>query len=142
MALTTYAELQTSIANWCNRSDIEAEVRDFIKLAEARINRRLRVDYIQIYQYTGGSDFTLSDSVTTNWLLQKHPDVYLYGALCESGPFLQDISLLAVFESRFERAMLDVQNVEDRAKGEQVLTTEITPAQLGTQTYLYDINNS
>jgi len=142
MALTTYAELQTSIANWCNRSDIESEIKDFIKLAEARINRRLRIDYIQIYQYTGGNDFTLSDSITSNWLLQKHPDVYLYGALCESGPFLQDISLLAVFDGRFERAMLDVQSTEDRVKGEQVLTTEITPGRLGTQTYLYDINKS
>lgn len=32
----------------------------------------------------------LSDSNTTNWLLTAHPDLYLYGALLESVPYLKD----------------------------------------------------
>lgn len=32
----------------------------------------------------------LSDSNTTNWLLTSHPDLYLYGALLESVPYLKD----------------------------------------------------
>ena len=39
MALSTYAELKTSIANWLNRSDLTTEISDdFIKLVEADYN--------------------------------------------------------------------------------------------------------
>ena len=44
MALTTYTELKTSLANWLNRSDLTTEIADdFIKLAEADFNSKLRV---------------------------------------------------------------------------------------------------
>ena len=44
MALATYANLKTSIANWLNRSDLTTEIADdFIKLAEADFNSKLRV---------------------------------------------------------------------------------------------------
>jgi hypothetical protein len=42
MALTTYTELKTSIADWLNRSDLTATIPDFISLAEAQIERTLR----------------------------------------------------------------------------------------------------
>ena len=42
MAITTYAELKTAIANWLNRDDLTAVIPDFISLAEARIARDLR----------------------------------------------------------------------------------------------------
>ena len=42
MALDTYANLQTSVANWLNRSDLTAQIPDFIALAEAEMRRRLR----------------------------------------------------------------------------------------------------
>ena len=42
MAITTYAELQTAIADWLNRSDLTARIPDFITLAETRVNRVLR----------------------------------------------------------------------------------------------------
>lgn len=38
MAITTYAELQTAVANWLHRSDLTTIVPTFIDLAEARIN--------------------------------------------------------------------------------------------------------
>lgn len=38
MALSTYAELQASVANWLNRSDLTSEIVDFITLAEADMN--------------------------------------------------------------------------------------------------------
>jgi hypothetical protein len=41
MAITSYADLQTSIANFLARSDLTAQIPDFIQLAEARINREL-----------------------------------------------------------------------------------------------------
>lgn len=43
MAITTYAELQTAVATWLNRTDLTAQIPDFITLAEADIARWLRV---------------------------------------------------------------------------------------------------
>ena len=43
MAIATYADLQTSIANWLKRSDLTSIIPDFITLAEARIARDLRL---------------------------------------------------------------------------------------------------
>lgn len=39
----------------------------------------------------------LSDSNTTNWLLSKAPDVYLYGALVHAAPFLLDDQRIGTF---------------------------------------------
>jgi len=44
MALSTYSELKTSIANFLNRSDLSTEIQDdFIKLVEADFNSKLRI---------------------------------------------------------------------------------------------------
>ena len=44
MALTTFSELKTSIANWLNRSDLTSEIADdFIKLTESDFNAKLRI---------------------------------------------------------------------------------------------------
>lgn len=39
----------------------------------------------------------LSDVATTNWLLTKAPDVYLYGALVHAAPFLMDDQRINTF---------------------------------------------
>ena len=43
MALDTYSNLKTTIANYLNRSDLTSNLGDFITLTEARLNRELRV---------------------------------------------------------------------------------------------------
>jgi len=44
MALSTYTELKSTIANWLNRSDLTSEIaEDFIVLAEADFNSKLRI---------------------------------------------------------------------------------------------------
>ena len=43
MAISTYSELQTAVNNWLDRTDLTNRVPEFIRLAEARIGRRLRV---------------------------------------------------------------------------------------------------
>jgi hypothetical protein len=43
MALSTYTELQASVANWLHRTDLTAVIPDLIVLAEARIARDLRL---------------------------------------------------------------------------------------------------
>lgn len=42
MALSTYTELQASIASWLNRDDLAASIRDFIALTEAQFQRDVR----------------------------------------------------------------------------------------------------
>lgn len=43
MAISDYASLQAAIANWTARADLGSIIPDFIALAEARINRDLKV---------------------------------------------------------------------------------------------------
>ena len=43
MALNSYAALKASIADFLNRSDLTAVIPDFITLAEAEMNRRIRM---------------------------------------------------------------------------------------------------
>ena len=43
MAITTYAELQTAITNWSDRSDLSSLIPDFITLAEKRIIRDINI---------------------------------------------------------------------------------------------------
>ena len=48
MALGTYADLQTAIAAWVNRTDLTAVIPDFVTLAEERMNRHLRVRQMEV----------------------------------------------------------------------------------------------
>ena len=44
MALSSYSELKSSVANWLNRTDLTDEIADdFIKLTEADYNAKLRI---------------------------------------------------------------------------------------------------
>lgn len=43
MSIGTYAELQSAVASWLDRSDLSARIPEFIALAEARIARKLRI---------------------------------------------------------------------------------------------------
>lgn len=40
----------------------------------------------------------LSEDNATNWLLTKHPDLYLYGSLLQSAPYLKDDERLPVWQ--------------------------------------------
>lgn len=43
MPLATYTDLKASIADWLNRDDLTGAIPTFISLAEAKINRELRI---------------------------------------------------------------------------------------------------
>jgi len=192
MAITTYAELQTSIANWLNRDDLTSVIPDFIVLAEADINRRVRHwrmekratatidsrysalvgDYLETirfhiepdgrpldllssyemqrrrmnsgdvtapptsYAITGGqievfptpdAGYTgelyyvarteaLSDSNTSNWLLQYYPDAYLYGALIQSAPYLADDQRTQTWAALYQNAIDAINSESEKAK--------------------------
>lgn len=194
MAIATYSDLKSSVADWLNRQDLTAVIPSFITLAEAQFNRdeRLRVkesmvratasfdqqyeslpgDYLEManlqinnvtpfqklqflslnqiddykntfttnavpkyYTIVGnqiellpipGTTYTaemvyyakiasLSDSNTTNWLLTKHPDVYLYGTLIQSAPYLKDDERIATWMGLYERACEDIEKADQRA---------------------------
>lgn len=192
MSITTYAELQSSIADWLLRDDLTSVIPTFISLAEAKFNRRIR-DYRMVKRATAEVDtayfaipsdwqenirfqlnttpivtleyvtpdqaaeekrlsvsagkpafFTmigdqfqivpapdstydaeltyyskipaLSGSNTSNWLLEKAPDMYLYGALMEAAPYLDDDARIQVWGGLLEQAFEALQIESDRAK--------------------------
>lgn len=57
----------------------------------------------------------LSDTNTSNWLLDDHPDVYLYGALVEASIYTkQDAS---VYSTQYQTALNEVASNEERFTG-------------------------
>ena len=48
MALSNYTELKAAIADWLDRSDLTDRIPDFIALAEARLNRELRIRPMEV----------------------------------------------------------------------------------------------
>ena len=191
MALTTYAELKTSVGDWLNRTDLTTAIPDFISLAEAQIERNLRTrqmivratasiateysavpaDFLEVKSfkldtnpvtplgfetidsmdtlavtyrsaakpifftvvgeqfrylpepdtaYTGELIYyaklsKLSTANTTNFLLTAAPDVYLYGALMQAAPYLQDDARIAVWASMYRAGLEEVTKADDRS---------------------------
>ena len=56
----------------------------------------------------------LSSSVSSNWLLAANPDIYLYGALLQAAPYLQDDARIQTWATLYERALNDSQTADDR----------------------------
>ena len=190
MALDTYANLQTAVADWLSKASLTAQIPDFITLAEARLRRELkdwlrttlfatnvtadyalpatvqdgvgvsyndgaagahnfpvdlisRIDYQTWMERDAGANTpagqlafpdvdvvtgittlrfwppatvtgpianlkitvagylpALSNSNPTNALLRDAPDLYLFGALAESAPYLQHDERVQVWEAR------------------------------------------
>lgn len=193
MAITTYAELQTSVANFLARDDLTAQIPDFIALAEARMGRELDtrsqvkrvtaatvagaefidlptdlrkiqgikinsnpvkvLDYTTPHNYysltpsngTGTPSYytvigtaiglrpipdsvltiemiysddidALSTTNTTNTILTRHPDAYLFGALAAASVFLMDDARAAQFDQVFSRTISEMKRDTDDAK--------------------------
>jgi hypothetical protein len=62
MALSTYSDLKTTVANYLARSDLTATIPDFITLAENRLRRELRIRQMLkvVTASTTANDSTLS----------------------------------------------------------------------------------
>ncbi len=56
----------------------------------------------------------LSDSNTTNWLLAKAPEIYLYGSLLESAPFMEDDNRLTTWISLYKAAVDELLQADTR----------------------------
>ena len=173
MAITTYAELKTSVTDFLNRDDSDTIAPTFISLAETDMSRRVRhwrgekrssaeidtqysaipADFLEVIRFhiTSGDtrplelisqaelldrkfrnlntvpDGTytselyynarlpaLSDSTTTNWLLEYHPDAYLYGSLVHSAPYLKEDARLQTWAALYQNAV-DAINTESES---------------------------
>ena len=187
MALASYSDLVTTVTAFMNRTDAAAVIPSFITLAEAEMNRKLRVrqmitrahatianefetvpsnfcgektltldatpiiqlDYCdpdkimyeksrrstvsgipEMYSIQGddlqlfpapGDNYTarivyyasipgLTAVNTTNWLMTKYPDAYLYGALSQAGMWLRGDPRTANFVNAFETILGNIQD--------------------------------
>jgi len=196
MAIANYTDLQTAIAGWLARDDLDARIPDFITLAEAKFNRTLfhprmetrdtltvdtlsaspelldlpsdfqtmrsvrlsgvtgkpRLAFLtqtQIEDYrfsidnvsdqpvyfsivgdqielapTPNEDFDIEllyranlpalASNDTNWLLTLAPDLYLYGALLEAAPYMQNDARIQVWGSAMSMVLDQLNTLAER----------------------------
>lgn len=59
----------------------------------------------------------LSDTAQSNWLLTEAPDVYLYGALTQSAPYLVEDARVATWGQLYSGAVNDLNRASRRAMG-------------------------
>lgn len=194
MPIATYSDLQASVQTWMDRNDIVGEVQNMISLAEARLNRKLKViesdasltgvagsryidvsslsimefislhitqengnERIVIIRPVGAFDFldtsstpgyvgldegnlvfdapldqpyafrlrykgrfALSDTVTTNRLLQDHPDVYMAAAIVWGGLFTEDDRKIGTWKGILDEALPEVSSAFNDAKNSEL----------------------
>lgn len=68
---------------------------------------------------------SLSDSVTTNAILEEYPDIYLYGSLVECAKYTRDMDLLNLSQQVFNTAIEEANDAEARVYSNAKLSTEI-----------------
>jgi hypothetical protein len=71
----------------------------------------------------------LSDSNTSNWLLTLSPDIYLYGALMQSAPYLKDDERLVVWASVYQKMVEDMNVSDERSRGQVSMRMAFQPLQ-------------
>lgn len=57
---------------------------------------------------------SLTNSNTTNWLLTKHPDAYLYGSLMQAAYYLKDDARFATVGPLYQKAISDIMGSDAR----------------------------
>jgi hypothetical protein len=57
----------------------------------------------------------LSDSNASNWILERHPDVYLYGSLLQAAPYLRDDERVGLWTPLYAQAIEDMILQNERA---------------------------
>ena len=58
----------------------------------------------------------LSASNASNWMLEYHPDAYLYGSLSHAAPYLGEDQRVAVWASLYKNAISGINLEDDKAK--------------------------
>lgn len=65
----------------------------------------------------------LSDSATSNWLLTRAPDVYLYGALIEASPYLREDTRTIVWKTLYDEQVARLNNESQRQQYTKTILT-------------------
>jgi len=71
----------------------------------------------------------LSDANTSNWILDRHPDLYLYGSLLQAAPYLRDDERVGLWSSQYQAAIEDMLLQNERAafsQGRTAMTVKPT----------------
>lgn len=71
----------------------------------------------------------LSNSNASNWVLERHPDVYLYGSLLQAAPYLRDDERIGVWSGLYQSAMEEMMLQNERAafsQGRTAMTVKPT----------------
>lgn len=84
-------------------------------------------DSAYTFRFRHRQRFALSDSATTNWLLDNYPDVYLAATLMWGGAFTQDLQGAATFKAVLDEAIPEIRNIIARNK-RGVLTPDVALA--------------
>lgn len=58
----------------------------------------------------------LSDAAPTNWLLTNYPDVYLYGSLAHSAPYLKEDERVTIWANLYQSAVDSLNQASDAAR--------------------------
>ena len=66
--------------------------------------------------YYFGKTPALSDSNTSNWILEHYPDAYLYGSLIHSAPYLKDDARIQVWAALYQNAIDAINQASEKAK--------------------------
>ncbi len=105
--ITDFASLQTEIWNELNRKDLEPKTPLWVQLAESRLRRDLNVGRGHENNAAYRNPYASLDGVetTTNYVLDNHPDVYFYGSLLHSAPYLDDDQRIATWERYYYAAV-------------------------------------
>ena len=69
---------------------------------------------VELYYYS--SIPPLTDSNTSNWVLQDYQDAYLYGALIHSAPYLKDDNRTQVWVALYQSAIDAINAESERSK--------------------------
>lgn len=81
---------------------------------------------IDLWYYADLPD--LSTTATTNWVLTRYPDLYLYGSLLHSAPYLKSDERIALWDSVYNRILADIEIEADRATRPQSKLTAVSTA--------------
>jgi len=113
-------EISTHQINEVNNSEFLASLPDtypryYLYAQTLRVfpNPTESMNY-EMYYYARIPD--LSDSITTNWLLDLNSDAYLYYALMSASPYLGEDERTPVWQSLADRAVAEIQASDDRRK--------------------------
>jgi hypothetical protein len=75
------------------------------------VNFDCPLDAAYTFRFRIRQRYALSDSVTTNWLLTNHPDVYLNAVLLWSGIFIKDGDQGQAYKSLLDEGIAEVQQI-------------------------------